>query len=44
MPREYVLHRTRTALGRSIGQPPDPAPPARFWTDDYSNLFSLLRK
>ncbi|MGA2262218.1 MAG: fused MFS/spermidine synthase [Acidobacteriota bacterium] len=22
----------------------DPAPPARFWTDDYSNLFSLLRK
>jgi spermidine synthase len=22
----------------------DPAPAARFWTDDYSNLFSLLRK
>jgi len=29
MPREYVLHRTRTALGRTIGQPPDPAPPVR---------------
>lgn len=29
MPREYVLHRTRTALGRGVGQPPDPAPPAR---------------
>ncbi len=29
MPREYVLHKTRTALGRSAGQPPAAAPEAR---------------
>jgi len=29
MPREYILHRTRTALGRTVGQAPDPPPPAR---------------
>jgi L-lactate dehydrogenase complex protein LldG len=29
MPREYILHRTRTALGRSVGQPPAPPPPPR---------------
>ncbi len=26
MPRDYVLHKTRTALGRSVGQPPASAP------------------
>jgi L-lactate dehydrogenase complex protein LldG len=29
MPREYILHKTRTALGRSVGQPPAPPPPVR---------------
>lgn len=29
MAREHILHRTRTALGRNVGQPPEPAPPAR---------------
>jgi L-lactate dehydrogenase complex protein LldG len=29
MPREYILHRARTGLGRSVGQPPAPAPPVR---------------
>jgi len=29
MSREHILHKTRTALGRSVGQPPAPAPPAR---------------
>jgi L-lactate dehydrogenase complex protein LldG len=29
MSREKLLHRTRTALGRSAGQPPAPPPPAR---------------
>ncbi len=29
MPRDYVLHKTRTALGRSAGQPPAAAPDAR---------------
>jgi L-lactate dehydrogenase complex protein LldG len=27
MPRDYVLHKVRTALGRSVGQAPEPAPP-----------------
>lgn len=27
--RDYILHKTRTALGRSVGQPPTPVPPAR---------------
>jgi L-lactate utilization protein LutC len=27
MPRDHILHKVRTALGRSVGQPP-PAPPA----------------
>lgn len=29
MLREDLLHRTRTALGRSVGQPPAPPPPPR---------------
>lgn len=29
MPREYILHKSRTALGRSAGLPPAPPPPAR---------------
>jgi L-lactate dehydrogenase complex protein LldG len=29
MARDYVLHKTRTALGRSVGQPPPPPPEAR---------------
>jgi L-lactate utilization protein LutC len=29
MARESVLHRVRTALGRSVDQPPAPAPPVR---------------
>lgn len=29
MPRDYILHKTRTALGRSVGQPPATPPPAR---------------
>lgn len=27
--REHILHKVRTALGRSAGQPPEPAPEAR---------------
>jgi L-lactate dehydrogenase complex protein LldG len=27
--REHILHRVRTALGRSAGQPPSPPPPVR---------------
>ena len=29
MSREHILHRVRTALGRSAGQPPGVAPPVR---------------
>jgi L-lactate dehydrogenase complex protein LldG len=29
MSREHILHRVRTAIGRSAGQPPDAAPPVR---------------
>jgi L-lactate utilization protein LutC len=29
MPREHLLHKVRTALGRSAGQEPAPVPPAR---------------
>jgi len=29
MPREDILHRTRTALGSAVGDPPAPAPPPR---------------
>jgi L-lactate dehydrogenase complex protein LldG len=29
MPRDYILHKVRTALGRSVEQPPPPAPPVR---------------
>jgi len=29
MAREYILHKTRTALGRNVGQPPAAAPEAR---------------
>jgi L-lactate utilization protein LutC len=44
MAREYVLHKVRTALGRTAGQEPDPAPAARLATreaplDDRVKLF-----
>src|SRR5664279_3425369 len=29
MAREYILHKVRTALGRSVGQPPAPIPELR---------------
>ncbi len=29
MPGEHILHKVRTALGRSVGQPPAPPPPPR---------------
>jgi len=29
MSREHILHRVRTAIGRSAGQPPDAPPPVR---------------
>jgi hypothetical protein len=29
MSRDNILHKVRTALGRSVDQPPPPAPPAR---------------
>src|SRR5437870_2304347 len=29
MSRDYILHKVRTALGRSVDQPPPPAPPVR---------------
>lgn len=29
MPRETILHRVRTALGRAAGEDPEPAPPPR---------------
>jgi L-lactate utilization protein LutC len=29
MAREHILHKIRTALGRSAGQPPPPVPPVR---------------
>jgi len=50
MPREYVLHRTRTALGRAVGQPPEPAPPARLRIPEVdidariAQLFACLEK
>ena len=31
-------------IRRSVTSWKDPAPPPRFWTDNYSNLFNLLRK
>jgi L-lactate dehydrogenase complex protein LldG len=36
MARETILHRVRTALGRSAGQDPPPAPPARIRIPDVS--------
>lgn len=35
MPREYILHKVRTALGRNAGQPPAPAPEARLRIPDH---------
>src|SRR5262245_32808036 len=29
MARDYILHKVRTALGRSVNQEPGPCPPAR---------------
>lgn len=33
-----------TSIQKLVAPWDDPASPRRFWTDDYSNLFSLLRK
>ena len=32
--REHILHKVRTALGRSAGQPPEAAPEARLRVHD----------
>ena len=50
MSREYVLHKTRTALGRSVGQAPAPAPPVRLGIPQVdvevrlANFFQALEK
>ncbi len=50
MSREYVLHKTRTALGRSVGQAPAPAPPVRLRIPQVdvevrlANFFHALEK
>jgi L-lactate utilization protein LutC len=47
MSREHILHRVRTALGRSAGQGPDPAPPVRARIPDVdmqARVESLLQK
>ena len=50
MSRDYVLHKTRTALGRTVGQPPAPAPPVRIRVPEMDPesrveaLFSNLEK
>jgi L-lactate dehydrogenase complex protein LldG len=35
--REHILHRVRTAIGRSAGQPPGPPPPVRIVVPDDAN-------
>ena len=47
MARDHILHRIRTALGRSAGQEPPPAPPVRLHipqVDAESRIASLLEK
>jgi len=38
--REFLADRT---IQNTVAPWPDPAPPSKAWTDDYSNLFNLLR-
>lgn len=47
MSREHILHRVRTALGRSEGQPPASAPPVRLrapQTDREARIASMLER
>jgi L-lactate utilization protein LutC len=47
MARDHILHRVRTALGRSAGEAPAPAPPARIVIPDVpveARVRSLLGK
>jgi L-lactate dehydrogenase complex protein LldG len=50
MAREYVLHRARVALGRSVGQPPEEVPPVRLSVPEVdveariAQLFACLEK
>lgn len=50
MAREYVLHRVRVALGRSVDQTPEPAPPVRLRIPDVdiemriAQLFGCVEK
>ena len=47
MSRDHVLHRVRTALGRSAGEAPPPPPPARIRIPDVAldaRIASLLEK
>lgn len=50
MAREYILHRTRVALGRSVEQTPDQAPPARLRIPEtdvearIAQMFACLEK
>lgn len=43
MPRETVLHRVRTALGRSVGQPPAAAPEVRLRIPEWDFETRLAR-
>ena len=38
MPRDHILHKVRTAIGRSAGQPPAPPPPIRLVQPVRQNL------
>jgi len=47
MPREHILHKVRTALGRSVGQAPAPAPAPRLRipeVDAEARLASFFRR
>ena len=41
MPREHLLHKVRTALGRSAGQEPASAPPARLLVPEVDSAARL---
>lgn len=43
MPREHILHKVRTALGRSVGQAPAPAPPVRLRIPEMDPEARLVR-
>jgi len=50
MSRDHILHKVRTALGRSAGRPPAPAPPPRLRVEEMdaeariAALFAALEK